>query len=127
MALRFLADHCISNSEEPTSAKGKVNPPLHKPQGWGTQSPSTALKVRQPLRKEKRKRDFILQNAQDGAEVSLRRPTHSQERTRGKNRPTPFEMTGTPGGAEARVGALFGAGGCGQQGKTWVSARGFWT
>src|SRR5260370_32893473 len=30
------------------------------------------------------KRDFIPQNARDGAEVSLRRPTHSQERMRKK-------------------------------------------
>src|SRR5258708_40061011 len=51
--------------------------------------------------------------ARDGAEVSLRRPTLSQERMRKKRRPAPFEMTeagwvhlggrlgGTPEGAEA--------------------------
>src|SRR5229473_4570195 len=35
-------------------------------------------------RNERRKRDFIPPNARDGAEVSLRRPTHSQERMRKK-------------------------------------------
>src|SRR5260370_40747898 len=34
--------------------------------------------------KEKRKRDFIPQNARDDAEVSLRTPAHSRERMRGK-------------------------------------------
>ncbi len=41
------------------------------------------------------KRDFIPQNTRDDAEVSLRRPTASQERYgRKKRRPAPFEMTG---------------------------------
>ncbi len=42
MALRFLADHCISNTivatkNRKTAAKAQ-DPPLHKPtpQGWGT-------------------------------------------------------------------------------------------
>ena len=34
--------------------------------------------------RRKTKRDFIPLNARDGAEVSLRRPTHSQERKRKK-------------------------------------------
>src|SRR5258707_6803187 len=34
--------------------------------------------------KSKEQRDFIPQNARDGVEVSLRRPTHSQERMRKK-------------------------------------------
>ncbi len=38
--------------------------------------------ARSGVRKEKR--DFITQNARDGAEVSLRRPTLSQERKRKK-------------------------------------------
>src|SRR5712692_3928014 len=40
------------------------------------------------------KRDFIPHRTRDGEEVSLRRPTHSQERMRKKKRrPAPFEMT----------------------------------
>jgi len=34
------------------------------------------------LQADEEKRDFIPQNARDGAEVSLRKPTHSQERMR---------------------------------------------
>ncbi len=46
-------------------------------------------------KKRKRKRDFIPPNARDGAEVSLRKPTLSQERKRKKKRRlAPFEMTG---------------------------------
>src|SRR5260370_32206742 len=53
------------------------------------------------------KRDFIPQNARDGAEVSLRRSTHSREGMR-KNRPAPFEMTGVG----MRIDAS--GGGCGR-------------
>jgi len=44
--------------------------------------------------RDEEKRDFIPPNARDGAEVSLRKPTLSQERKgKKKRRLAPFEMT----------------------------------
>ncbi len=47
-----------------------------------------------PKRRKKREISSLTKNVGDGAEVSLRRPTRSQERTlKKKNRPASFEMT----------------------------------
>jgi hypothetical protein len=42
------------------------------------------IRGRREKKKKKEKRDFIAQKARNGAEVSLRGPTHSQERMRKK-------------------------------------------
>jgi hypothetical protein len=50
------------------------------------------------------KRDFVAPTSRDGEEVSLRRPTASQERSGKKERrPAPFEMTCGPGLKELGV------------------------
>jgi hypothetical protein len=56
----------------------------------------------------KRKRDFIPRKTRDGAEVSLRKPTLSQERERKKKRRlAPFEMTVWCGQPENKEGTMF--------------------
>jgi hypothetical protein len=56
-------------------------------------------------RNERRKRDFIPPNARDGAEVSLRRPTHLQEQMR-KKKSACFVRNDGAGSGRMRKGLL---------------------